>query len=347
MQKIVVHRRGGYDRLVLERHEAPRCGPGEVHVEVAAIGVNYADCIVRMGLYASARKYVGWPITPGFEVAGVVRRVGAGVVDLAVGTRVLAVTRFGGYATEVVVPRRQVIEVPGGMDLVQAAGFPAAHLTAWYALGELARPHAGAQVLVHSAAGGVGLALVRIARILGCEVVGVVGSAAKVEVARAAGCRAVIDKSSDPLWSKARDLAPAGYDVVLDANGVETLRESYRHVAPTGKLVIYGFATMLPRGGRPIRWTTLAWQWLRTPRFDPLRLTYDNKSVMGFNLSLLFDRHRLLARALEVIAGWADEGRLPPPPCTTYPLARAADAHRDLESGRTVGKLVLVPEAAR
>src|SRR5947209_13114502 len=120
MRHVVVHRAGGYDRLVLESAPDPVPGPGEVVVDVDAIGVNYADCIVRMGLYESAKKYVGWPITPGFEVAGTVREVGPGVSDLAPGTQVLGVTRFSGYSTRLALPRHQVFPLPPGLRLPEA-----------------------------------------------------------------------------------------------------------------------------------------------------------------------------------------------------------------------------------
>jgi synaptic vesicle membrane protein VAT-1 len=343
MRKIVIPRAGGYEQLHLEEHPDPRPGPGEVLVDVAAIGVNYADCVVRMGLYESARKYVGWPITPGFEVAGTVRETGAGVGDLAPGTQVLGVTRFSGYATRLALPRGQLFPLPPGLDLPGAAGFPAVHLTAYFALHELCHVRPGQSLLVHSASGGVGCALVQLGRLAGCRVIGVVGAPHKVAVARALGADEVIDKSREDLWARARALQPAGYDVVLDANGVETLRGSYAHLGSPGKLVIYGFHSMLPRqGGRP-RWLKLALDFLRTPRFSPLRLTGDNRSVLCFNLSYLFEQQAILQEAMARLLGWVAEGRLRPPPVTTYPLARVADAHRDLESGRTVGKLVLIP----
>jgi synaptic vesicle membrane protein VAT-1 len=343
MHHVVIHKRGGYERLELEQHAVPHVPRDHVHVAVAAIGVNYADCLVRMGLYRSAREYVGWPITPGFEVSGHVARVGEGVTDLEVGQPVVAVTRFGAYTTDLVVPRRQLFAPPERWSLIEAAGFLTTHLTAYYAMVELANPRPGAHVLVHSAAGGVGGALVRIARKLGARVVGVVGAPHKVEVAEAAGCDVVIDRSTEPLWSRAEHHAPAGYDVVLDANGVTTLRQSYAHLAPTGRLVTYGFHGMIPRPGQRLRWVRLLWYWLLTPRFDPLDLTARNRSVMGFNLSYLFDHGALLERAVETLRMWAADGTLPPPPTRTYSLARVAEAHRDLESGETVGKLVLVP----
>jgi len=343
MNKIVVHRAGGYQELVLERHPDPTPGPGEVLVVTEALGVNYADCIVRMGLYASARKYVGWPITPGFEFAGTVAALGAGAAGFAPGDRVFGITRFGGYTTHIVVPVRQLFRLPARLTMADAAGFPAVFMTAYYALCELAHPRPGARLLVHSAAGGVGGALLQLGHILGCHSVGVVGAAHKRDAARAMGAETVIDKSSEELWPAARRHAPDGYDVVLDANGVSTLKQSYRHLRTTGKLVVYGFHSMIPRrGGRP-DYLKLAVDWARTPRFNPLDLTNDNKSVLAFNVSYLFDEHDLLAEGMTRLLGWVDAGRITPPPTQSFPLARVADAHRAIESGQTVGKLILTP----
>jgi len=341
MRKIVIHKPGGYRRLLIEEHPDPVPGPGEVLIEVAAIGINFADCVTRMGLYASARHYEGYPVTPGFEVAGRIAALGAGVSGLQAGQEVLAVTRFNAYATRLVVPCAQVYPLPPQLGITAAAGFPTVALTAWFALFELAHPHPGDRILVHSAAGGVGGMLVQLGRIAGCEVTGVVGAAHKVAAVRELGAAAVIDKSGTDLWTAATEIAPGGYQVILDANGVATLRQSYRHLAPVGKLVVYGFHGMLrTRGGVPSRLRLLL-DYLRTPRFSPFDLTTRNRSVLGFNLSFLFDRGDILASAMSQLLQWLREGRLHPPPVTTFPFEAVADAHRALESGQTVGKLVL------
>ncbi len=341
--RIVVHRAGAYERLQLETSNLPPPGPDEVAIEVHAAGVNYADVVVRMGLYASAKELVGWPITPGFAVAGIVSAVGENVTDLRVGARVLAVTLFGGYASALNVPRHQVFGLPDGLTFVEGAAIPAVFLTAHFALHQLAHPRRGDRVLVHSAAGGVGTSLVQLAKLAGCEVTGVVGANHKVEAARAIGCDHVIDKSTEDLWPRAEAIAPMGFDVVLDANGVATLGASYDHVRAAGKLVVYGFATMMPKtGGRP-NYLKLAIDWLRTPRFNPLDMTNKSRSVLAFNLSYLFDRADILAEGMHDIMRWLADGKLVPPPSKTFPLERVADAHRDIESGKTIGKLVLVP----
>lgn len=341
MRKVVIHKPGGFDQLRVEQHHSPEPTPNEVSIDVEAAGVNFADCVIRMGLYRSAREYVGWPITPGFEVAGKVTGFGPGVPDLTVGTAVFAVTRFGGYASRVVVPDRQVFGMPAGVAPVQMAGFPTVFLTAYYALFELANPRPGQRLLVHSAAGGVGGALVQLGKLADCEVTGVVGGSHKVEVARDHGADHVIDTSRHDLWSAAEQLAPRGYDVILDANGAGSLRRSYAHLRAPGRLVVYGFHTMFSRGrGRP-SWPKMIVEWLRTPRFHPLRMTVDNRSVLAFNLSYLFEETDLLAEAVGQLSSWLEAGRIRPLPTTCYPIEAVAEAHRALETGTTVGKLVL------
>lgn len=341
MKKIVIHKPGSYDQLRIEECPDPSPGDGDILIAVDAIGVNYADCVTRMGLYASAKHYVGYPITPGFEVAGHVIATGKNNDEFAVGDAVFAVTRFNGYATKLCVDRKQVFAIPENMSMAEAAAFPTVFLTAWFALFELVHPHAGDRVLVHSAAGGVGGALVQLGKIAGCHVTGVVGASHKVAAVASLGADDVIDKSTHSLWHEAEKISPHGFDVILDANGVATLRQSYAHLAPIGKLVVYGFHSMLPKQrGRP-SWPGLAWNYLRTPRFNPFELTNRNRSVLGFNLSFLFERSDILSHAMTELLAWQENERIRAPEITAYPFEKVAAAQRDLESGQTVGKLVL------
>ena len=342
MHRIVIHRPGGYEKLRLEQHPDLSPSDDEVLIEVRAVGVNYADCVTRMGLYASAKYYVGYPITPGFEVSGYITAIGKHVEGLQVGDTVLAVTRFNGYASQLVVPASQVFPLPPNLPIDIAAGIPAVFLTAWYAVFRMARPEAGAAVLIHSAAGGVGGALVQLCKLAGCKVVAVVGATHKIDVASELGADAVIDKSREDLWPRAKTLCPDGYQAVFDANGVSTLRQSYEHLAPTGRLVVYGFHSMLPRGKGRLSWLALVWHFLRTPRFSPLRLTTENRSVMGFNLSFLFEKRSVLQQAMAELLSWFADGRIRPLSTNTLPFSDVAEAHRALESGQSKGKIVLI-----
>lgn len=342
MQKVVIEQAGGYERLQLKTLQDPVPGKGEVLIETRAIGVNFADCCVRMGVYSSAKKYVGWPITPGFEVSGVVIAVGTGVTRYKVGDRVIALVRFGAYATHLTVAADQIFPLPDDFSFVVGAAVPVVCLTAYYALFELAHPRKGSRVLVHSAAGGVGSSLVQMAKLVGCEVTGVVGSSAKVAHVKNLGADQVIDKSSQDLWTVAGQIAPKGFDVILDANGIETLQQSYDHLAPGGKLIVYGFHTMFSKGRGTPNWIKMAWDYFRTPKFDPMKMTNDNRSVMAFNLSYLFDQKDLLMQSAEQIFKWYEAKQLMAPLVKKYPLQNVAAAHRDLESGNTMGKLVLI-----
>jgi NADPH:quinone reductase-like Zn-dependent oxidoreductase len=346
MRRVVIDRPGGHERLRLVEETSPKPRLSEVCVEVAAIGVNFADIVVRMGLYESAKSYVGWPITPGFEFAGRVVEVGADVTGVELGAEVIGVSRFGGYSTHISVPPDQVFSKPPALDMAQAATLPVAYFTAWYALVELGAAAPGMSVLIHSAAGGVGLAALQVATARGCRPIAVVGSSHKVEAATAYGAEHVIDKSSlgpKGLAPELERLAPEGFDIALDSNGGPSIRSSFDHLRPTGRLVVYGAASMLPVGAERPSWPRLALQYMRTPRFNPLDLINANKAVLGFNLSYLFDRADLLRRGAAAVFGWLDTGAIRPLPVTRFPLAEVAAAHHALESGATVGKLALIP----
>lgn len=339
MKRIVVRRPGGHGALELVREPDPVPGPGEARVAVRACGINYADCMVRLGLYTAAKDL--YPLTPGFEFAGVVDAVGSGVTKVQHGQKVLGYTRFGGYTSSIVVSERQLFACPEGWSFSECAGFPAVYFTAYHALHKVAKVERGETLLIHSAAGGVGTALIQLARIAGCRVVGVVGATHKIEFCRQLGADEVIDRSKTPLWAEAERLAPQGYDAIFDANGVRSLREGFKRLGHGGRLVVYGFAEMLPRGKEKPGWLGLAWNWLRVPRFSPLDMTTTNRSVMGFNVVFLFHKLDLADRAMYDLLRWVHEGRIKKTPVSEFPLERVGEAHRSLESGRTTGKLVL------
>ncbi|MBI5243333.1 MAG: zinc-binding dehydrogenase [Elusimicrobia bacterium] len=339
MKCVVIRKPGGHSALELAQAPDPRPGAKEVLVRVAAAGVNYADCLARMGWYSAARGL--YPLTPGFEFSGSVEAVGEGSQRFRPGERVLGLTRFGAMASLISVPEDRLWPCPEGWSLEECAAFPAVFLTAWYGLLRAARAEPGETLLVPSAAGGVGTALLQLARIKGMAAVAVVGAAHKAALCREMGAAAVIDRSSSDLWAEARRCAPAGYDVIFDCGGPDTLREGYRQLSRGGRLVAYGFAEMFPRGkDRPDR-LSLAWDWLRMPRFSPLELTSANRGVIGFNVVHLFDRMDLADRAMRQLLGWIREGAIRKVPVKAYPAERAADAHRDLESGATIGKLAV------
>jgi NADPH:quinone reductase-like Zn-dependent oxidoreductase len=341
MRKVVIHKAGGYEQLNLETRPVPKPGGRQVLIRTQAVGVNYADICVRWGVYESARRFVGWPITPGFEYAGQVEEVGRDVEHLKSGDAVFGVTLFNGYSTHVCAPADLVWPKPPALGFEAAAGFLAAHLTAYHGLLQNVVIRPGMRALVHSAAGGVGSALVQLCKLHGLQVIGVVGASHKVAYVRRLGADAVIDKSTHALWAEAERLCPDGYDLVFDANGPETLAQSYAHLRPMGKLLVYGFHTLLPKQGGRIDYLKAALGLLKLPRFNPLRMTTENRGVVAFNLSFLFGRTDLLQTAVSDLTAWVEAGSIRAPQVRSYALADVAQAHRALESGETTGKLVL------
>lgn len=342
MRKVVIEKPGSYERLTIREFPTPKPGKGEVLVKTKACGINFADCLVRMGLYSSAKKFVGWPITPGFEVAGIVSEVGEGVTQFKVGQNVVAMTLFGGYTTDLIVSESQVFPLTDKLDFAQGAALPTVFLTAYYALFDLANAKKKNKILVHSAAGGVGSALVQFGKLAGCYVVGVVGATHKVKYVKKLGADAVIDKSQQDLWSEAKRLAPDGYDVILDANGTETLQQGYRHLSSGGKLVTYGFHAMFSKGSGKPNWLKLLWHYFHIPKFNPFNMITDNHSLLAFNLSYLVNKKDFLQEDIVQMLRWIEEGKVVPPAVTTYPFEQVADAQRSLESGQSIGKIVLL-----
>jgi NADPH:quinone reductase-like Zn-dependent oxidoreductase len=272
-----------------------------------------------------------------------VRAVGEGVQKFKTGDRVFGVTFFNGYASQICVPERQIFPLPDELTFVEAAAFPAVFMTAYHALFQLVRLPEQATILVHSAGGGVGSALIQLAKVRGMRTVGVVGSSHKIDYVKSLGADTVIDKSKDDLWTQVHRASPNGYDAVLDANGPETLRGSYAALRPTGKLIAYGSHGILPQGhsGR-MNYIKAAMGLIRMPRFDPLKLITDNKSVIGFNLSFLFDREDLLSSGMDDLRAMIQQGKLQPPKVTHYPVEEVAQAHRLIESGQSIGKMALL-----
>ena len=264
-------------------------------------------------------------------------------MDLTEGNLVFGLTRFGAYATHLCVPREQVLLISEDSKFTpdQWAAFPTVFLTAYHGLFQNFVLRPGMKILVHSAAGGVGGALLQLGKIGECQMTGVVGSTHKVN--SAFDCRAdyVIDKSREDLWAKACEISPDGYDVVFDANGPATLKQSYNQLAPAGKLVAYGFHSVLSLYAGVPNYLKLLLQYFRVPRWSPLNMTQENRSLIGFSLSFLFHRTDLIKEAMQDLLKWVEEGKIKALVVHPFPFEKVADAHCALESGNSVGKLIL------
>ena len=330
MRQVWITRRGGPEMLQLREAPDPQPGPGEVRIRVRAAGVNFADVMARRGLYPDAPPI---PFVPGYEVAG---DVDAGDPS-RIGQRVLAFTRFGGYADTVVAKAPLAVELPASLSYAQGAAIPVVWLTAWHILVELCNVRAGQRVLVHAAAGGVGTAALQICRRIGAEVIGT-ASASKHARLREMGLAHAIDyRTQDFEVEVKRITGGRGVHVVMDAVGGGSIKKGWRSLAPTGKLVVFGASSVM--GGPAAALAAV----LRMTPFWPLRVMQENKALIGVNMGRLWGEEALLASHLRAILSGMSDGSFGAVIDKEFPLAEAGRAHERLEHRENFGKVVLVP----
>lgn len=322
MHAIRVHTTGEAEQMVYEEVPTPEPGAGEVLVKVAAIGLNFIEVYQRKGQYTQPL-----PFTPGSEVAGMVTALGAGVTGFAVGDAVATVNAAGSYAEYTLVPAAKLVRVPAGMDLNLAAAAMLQGMTAHYLLYSTFVLKAEDTLLVHAAAGGVGLLLVQMAKRIGARVFGTVGSEEKAALARAAGADEVIFYKQEDVAAAVKQYTNGrGVDVVYDSVGADTFEGSLNSLRPRGYLVLFG------QSSGPV------------PPFNPQIL--NAKGSLFLTRPSLFHYvatpDELAWRAGEVL-GWIQAGQVNIRIDRTFPLAAAAAAHRALEARETAGKVLLIP----
>jgi NADPH:quinone reductase-like Zn-dependent oxidoreductase len=317
----------------------PEPGPGQVRVRVRAAGLCFAEVMGAQGLYPDRPKL---PCVMGYEVAGVIDAVGDGAEAARVGSRVAALTRFGGHSDVVCVPGGQAFEIPDGKEFTEAAGLPVNYLTAYHMLFRVACVRPGERVLVHMAAGGVGTAVLQLCGTIADVVTFGTASAAKHEALRAEGCTHPIDYRTTDYAAEVRRLTGGrGVDVVLDPLGGADWRKGLKLLRPAGRLVAYGFAN-LASGQRRSRAHMLS-QVAGIPLLTPLQLMNSNRTVSGVNIGRLWSEMDMLGPELQDVLALWEEGRVTPRIDATYPFAEAAEAHRRILSRQNTGKIVLTP----
>lgn len=343
MKALVQTGNGGYEVLQVQERPDPPVGPGEVRIAVKAAGINFADTMARLGLYPDAPKT---PCVMGYEVAGTVESVGEGVSAHAVGDRVMAGTRFGGQAELVTVPEDQVLSLPERLSFEQGAAFPVNYGTAYAALIVMGSLREGSRVLIHAAAGGVGIAATQIARNVGAEIFGT-ASPAKHDAIRAQGVEHAIDYRNQDFESETmRITGGEGVDLIIDALGPTSFRKDYRLLRPGGRVVMYGLSEITGESGRniPAALKGLAKMPLATiPWWKSLALMNENKGVFGLNMLKWWEREGSLDRVTEPLMADLEQGLLEPVVAEAFPFERAGDAHKFIAERRNVGKVVLFP----
>jgi NADPH:quinone reductase-like Zn-dependent oxidoreductase len=339
---VVIPKHGPPDVLRVEERPDPEVGTGEIRVAVKAAGINFADLMARAGIYPDAPKP---PCVVGYEVAGEIESVGDGVEGFAVGDRVIAGTRFGGYAELVSVPTGQVIPLPEGFSFEQGAAVVVNYTTAWAGLMMMGGLRAGDRVLIHAAAGGVGIAATQVAKQVGTEIFGT-ASASKHDAIRAQGVTHAIDyRSQDFAEEVMRITGGEGVDVIMDALGPTSFRKDYRILRAGGRLIMFGLAEVQTGDRRdiPAVLRGLARMPLATmPWWKSLSVMNENKGVFGLNMLKWWDAEGL-DRVLEPLAEGLGASHYAPVVAEPFPFEQAGDAHRFIAERRNVGKVVLTP----
>jgi synaptic vesicle membrane protein VAT-1 len=337
MRAIWITRHGGPQVLEVQEASDPSPAEGEIRIRVAAAGLNFSDILARLGFYPAAPKP---PCVMGYEVSGTVDRIGAGVEGVAEGDRVVAMTRHGGQADIVCVPARCAVKLPDEISFETAAALPVNYLTAAHMARRVAGVRPGDTILVHAAAGGVGQALLQICQIIGgVRVIGT-ASASKHDMLRQNGCAEAIDYRTKDYVREARRLTgDKGVDVVFDCLGGADWKRGYRLLRSGGRLVAYGFANV--QSGETRRLLPALAQLARMPRFSPLRLMTDNKSVSGVTISDMWGEP--LLQDLAETVRLCQQGKLRPRVDSTFSFARAVDAHRRIQTRQNAGKVILAP----
>lgn len=326
----MLRKNGRPDVLQLESFEIAAPGPGEVQIATEFSGINFADLVMRIGFYQDAPPL---PFVPGYEVAGRVVATGDGV-RMRKGTRVAAVTRFGGYSSHVNLPATDVFQVPRSLGLDEAAAFPVQWLTAWAALHESGRVRRGEKVLVHGGAGGVGLAAVALAQEAGCPVWATAGGPVKCAHLAKLGVTA-IDHMDGPWLPK---IGLDAMDVVLDPVGGAHLKDSLAATRPGGRVIAYGGADATTTKANPLRGLRM----LAQMRMSAIPLLRESKALMGLYLLKLWDAGVDLQPAAERIMTSMVAGTLPKPTVdSVFAAEDAAQAHQYIHDRKNIGKVLL------
>jgi len=320
-------------KLQTENLDPPK--DNEICVQVKAIGLNFADIFAMQGLYSATPK---GSFIPGLEFSGEIIAVGASVEEWKVGDKVMGATKFGGYVSHINSHHRYVLPLPEGWNFEEGAGFLVQGLTAYYALTTLGNLQKGMTVLIHSAAGGVGILANRICKKYGAFTIGTVGQVNKIDFLRQEEAYDAVILRDKEFYKKLKiALADQPLNLIMECIGGKILSQGWKAMAPMGRMVVYGNASFSSHGSKP-NYLNLYWRYIKRPKIDPLRLPTQNKSLMGFNLIYLYDHtdmmHTLLSELQSLQLKPQHIGHV-------YDFTEMQQAIQLFQRGKTIGKVVV------
>lgn len=323
--------------IILEKDLAPQSG--EIRVQVETFGVNFADILARIGLYPEAPRT---PCVLGYEVVGRIDAIGPNVSRFRIGQRVVAFTRFGGYATHALTSELAAAEIPESMDASSATALATQYCTAYFACEEMIALRANDHVLVHAAAGGVGLALIQLLKRKHCIIHATAGSENKLEFLKKCGIDSLINYQESDFTKIIRQKVPQGLDAAFDSLGGKTARKTQTLLGPGGRLVSFGVAHLATSKNRIFK----TWNTLKTIAdfglISPLSLLTRSQGIIGINmLRIADDKPQLLSSCLQKVVELATHGEVKPHVDRVFHASEIAKAHEWVAGRNSVGKVVL------
>lgn len=325
---------GSISNLHIQEEELADPQEGEVQVDIKAIGLNFADIFTVWGMYEAAPSK---DFIPGLEYSGIVSKVGKGVNAFKEGDRVMGITRFGAYVDTLNIDAHYLVPLHDDWSFNEGASFLVQSITAYYGLVDLGRLNKGETVLIHSAAGGVGLQANRIAKRYKAHTIGSIGSSHKIDMLKSEGFDQWIVRSKDFAKDLKKTLGDRRLDLIMECIGGHVLMDGFKQLGIEGRMILYGSASFATSGDRPNKLKMLL-RYIKRPKIDPLGLPKLNNSLIGFNLIWLYAQKEKYSRvvrelaALELPAAYIGE---------TFSFEQLPDAIRKLQSGMTIGKVVV------
>ena len=333
MKAVIVTKHGDPDNMEIQEVSMPTPGPNEICIKVSKAGINFADILSRMGLYPGAPKP---PFTPGMEVSGTIHELGPDVEGFEVGDRVVGSGTNGGYAEYTVSNCKGVFKIPKDISFEMAASFPAVYLTSYLMIIHPGDLQPGESILIHGAAGGVGLASIELAKIAGAKIIFGTCSPSKHEFIQERG---VLPVDKDNFLAEIMQWTDdKGVDLVLDPIGGEHLMQSYRCLGSGGRVCSFGISDMAP-GKKRSHWHRIK-SWLSFPKFDPLKMMTSNRGVFGIHLGR-WKNWEHLDKARKDLMGWISEGKISPHVDKVFPSEKVNDAHHYIQDRKNIGKVLL------
>ncbi len=338
MKAIYIPKTGSSKFLEVREAPVPEPAADEILVKVHAAGVNFADILAAQGIYPDAPEV---PFVPGYEVAGIIEKLGSGVTRFSAGQRVVGFSHFGGYAEYTVCKEFAVQELDDSLAFENAASIPVNWMTAYWCIYNTGPVFKKIRALIHAAAGGVGVAAVQFLKLEDAEIFGTTGSDEKMEFLKELGVDHPVNyRTGDFQRSIEKVHGPRSLDLIIDSIGPDNLRKDLKLLHPNGRVILLGVADYSGRNK-----LSLAWKFLNQFKISPLHLLGHSHGVFGVNILALMKEHPEMSReAFKKIMGLFRERKVRPIIDSTYPLEKASEAHARILSRKSMGKVVLTTD---